>query len=90
MTIDRKLAELLRCPATGQAVKPVPASRLKAINADIEAGTLRHMDGRAVEHALQAALITADGSRIYPVRDDIPVMLEDECIAGEASAADSG
>ena len=33
MTIDRKLAELLRCPATGQTVRPASKSELEALNA---------------------------------------------------------
>ncbi|MEJ2514801.1 MAG: Trm112 family protein [Gammaproteobacteria bacterium] len=90
MTIDRKLAELLRCPATHQPVSLAPASRLKAINQAIEEGSLKHLDGRPVEHPLQGALVTEDGSRIYPVRDEIPVMLEDECIAAGPQAAGEG
>ena len=83
MIIDRKLAELLRCPATGQEVSLVSGTRLEELNDAVAAGELRHLDGRPVEHPLEAALVTADGSRIYPVRDAIPVMLEDECIAGD-------
>lgn len=88
MTIDRKLAELLRCPATGQPVRPASKSELEALNAAASGGDLKYLDGRAVEHILQAALVTVDGARAYPVRDGIPVMLEEECIAaGDALAS---
>jgi len=81
MTIDRKLAELLRCPVTGQPVTPATRSQLKALNEAAAEGTLTHLDGRPVEQTLEAALITVDLARVYPVRDGIPVMLAEECIA---------
>jgi len=89
MMIDRKLAELLRCPATGQPVTQATRSQLKALNDLASEGSLTHLDGRPVEQTLEAALVTADLSRVYPVRDGIPVMLAEECIApGHALDAD--
>ena len=89
MIIDRKLAELLRCPATGQPVHPATRSQLKALNEAAAEGSLTHLDGRPVEQVLEAALVTEDLARVYPVRDGIPVMLAEECIApGHALDAD--
>lgn len=78
--IDRKLVEILRCPETRQPVALAPRDQLRALNAAIAAGELKHADGRKVEEDLKAALVTADGARIYPVRDGIPIMLTDEAI----------
>ena len=39
--------------------------------------------GILVVEQLDAALITDDGKRIYPVIDDIPVLLEEESISLE-------
>ncbi len=87
--IDAKLVEILRCPVTREPVSLAPKDRLRALNAEIVAGRLRYADGRKVEAPLEAALLTADGARIYPVRDDIPIMLADEAIlAGPGEGPD--
>jgi uncharacterized protein len=78
--IDRKLVEILRCPVSRTPVSLVPRDRLRELNALIEAGELKYEDDRPVEGELEAALVTADGARIYRVRDGIPIMLADEAI----------
>lgn len=78
--IDRKLVEILRCPVSREAVSIVPKDQLRQLNAAIAAGELKHADGRNVEGTLETALITADGARVYPVNDGIPIMLADEAI----------
>jgi uncharacterized protein len=78
--IDRKLVEILRCPVSREPVSIMSKDQLQQLNAAIEAGELKHADGRKVEAPLEAALETADGTRVYAVRDGIPIMLADEAI----------
>jgi uncharacterized protein YbaR (Trm112 family) len=80
VAIDRKLVEILVCPVTKVPVKVLPRDKLAILNRCIEAGEVRRQDGSTVKDSLQAALITEDGQSIYPVEDDIPIMLEDQAI----------
>ena len=60
--------------------------KLARVNAAIGAGELQNHEGSPVSKALDEALITDDGKRIYPVDDGIPVLLEDESISMEQLA----
>ncbi len=80
MTIDRKLLEILVCPVTKQPVSVLPAGKLELLNHAIEGGGVRNHGGDQVTEMLREALVTRNGSKVYPVVDGIPVMLEDESI----------
>ena len=47
----------------------------------IASGEVKHADGSAVSEPLAAALVTEDGRTVYPIEDDIPIMLEDQAIS---------
>ncbi|MCB1554225.1 MAG: hypothetical protein KDJ14_10510 [Xanthomonadales bacterium] len=81
MSLDKRLLEILCCPESKQPVHLLDAQQLDRINRAQHAGALNHLDGSAVAKRLDAGLLTADGRRVYPVEDGIPVMLVDQAIS---------
>ena len=79
--VDASLVEILACPETHQPVTVADEATVSKVNAAIAAGTVKNRDGEAVSEAIQTGLVREDGVYLYPVRDDIPVMLIGEAIA---------
>ena len=80
MSIDGKLLEILCCPLSKVPLIRLARSRLDKLNHAITAGTVQNVRGEPVEQTLAEALITDDGRVIYPVIDDIPLLLEEKGI----------
>jgi uncharacterized protein len=78
--IDRELLEILVCPETKLAVRLAEPDQVERVNAAIAAGGLRNRGGEAVREAISGGLVRDDGKVLYPIRDDIPIMLIDEAI----------
>jgi uncharacterized protein YbaR (Trm112 family) len=78
--IDAQLLEILVCPETKEKVKPADAALLEAVNRAIAAGRLKNRGGEAVKDAVDGGLVRADGKFMYPIRNEIPVMLVEEAI----------
>ena len=75
------LLEILRCPETRQTLTLADPAMLAACNERIAAGQVRNAAGEPVREPLIAALVRADGQRLYPIRDEIPILLVEEGIA---------
>ena len=73
------LLEILRCPETGQRLSPADEPLIRRLQAEQKAGTLKNRGGVLAER-FETALVTLDGSRIYPVRSCIPVLLVEEAL----------
>ncbi len=78
--MDRKLLDILVCPASRQPLALLDAPGLDALNAAIAAGSARREDGAAQAGPVREALITHDRKRVYRVDDGIPVLLVEEAI----------
>ncbi len=80
MAIPDDLLEILVCPETKQPVRLASEQVLAELNQRIRAGELRNRGGDPVAKRLEAGLVREDGKILYPIEDDIPVMLVDESI----------
>ena len=79
--MDRKLLDILCCPASKQPLALLNKAELRALNEAISAGGLKRTDGSPQSAAVKEGLITRDHQTIYRVEDGIPVLLSDEGIA---------
>jgi uncharacterized protein YbaR (Trm112 family) len=80
MSIDGKLLEILCCPASKTPLKKISAARLEKLNRAIKAGEVQYVNGEPVSGKLREALITEDSKVIYPVVENIPILLEEKGI----------
>ena len=80
MPIDGKLLEILCCPVSKTPLTRLSSNRLNALNKAIAAGEAQSVTGETISQALREALITEDSNVIYPVIDDIPILLEERGI----------
>lgn len=74
------LLEKLRCPENLTRVTLAGAPLIEKLNTLIAAGTLKNRAGADVAETLDGGLVREDGAYLYPIRNDIPVMLIDEAI----------
>jgi len=79
--MDRKLLDLLVCPATRQPLSLLDKPKLARVNQAIAGGGINRADGSTQSTPLEAALVTRDRKTLYRIEDDIPVLLAEEAIA---------
>jgi len=80
MPVNGKLLEILCCPVSKTPLRVLGQQKLVQLNEAIKSGDALYVDGEKITDPLQEGLITEDGKVIYPVQDDIPILLEEKGI----------
>ena len=78
--MDRKLLDILVCPATRQPLALLDKPGLEALNRAIATGSVKRVDDAPQTETIREALITRDRKTLYRIDDGIPVLLIEEGI----------
>ena len=78
--MDKRLLDIVVCPLTKLPLQLLDGERLAQLNAAISSGGIRNRAAQALPEALSEALVTRDGRLVYPIREGIPILLEEESI----------
>jgi uncharacterized protein YbaR (Trm112 family) len=79
MINDATLA-MLRCPNDRSPLQIAEPELVARLNAAIAAGRLQNCAGKTIERPINGGLVRDAGDLVYPIVDEIPVMLYDEAI----------
>ena len=78
--IDKKLLEILRCPQDNSRLSQADDQLVTQVNHAIDSNDVVTVGGHKLEKHIDGGLIRDAGDLMYPVFDQIPVMLPDEAI----------
>jgi uncharacterized protein YbaR (Trm112 family) len=78
--VDKELLDILCCPETKQDLTLVDQNTIEKINQKIKKGEIKNRSGESVKEPIDAGLLRQDHKYLYPIREDIPIMLIDEAI----------
>lgn len=78
--VSDSLLDMLACPETREPLRQVNRRLLTRLNEEVAAGRLRNIAGMPVEIPLDDALIADSGHKIFPIFDNITVLITDEAI----------
>lgn len=78
--VDKDLLAILCCPETKLDVSLADDALINKLNDAVSRGLLKNKAQKPVAELLDGGLIRSDRKILYPIREDIPVMLIEEGI----------
>ncbi len=78
--IRPELLKMLVCPENHSELSVASSELVERLNTAVAAGALTNKAGRKVEHRLDGGLVRADETLLYPIVEEIPMLLVDEAI----------
>jgi uncharacterized protein YbaR (Trm112 family) len=85
--IRTELLKILVCPENKSELTLASDDLVSRLNQAIAEGKLTNKSGTKVASRLDGGLVRADGAVLYPIVDEIPMMLIDEGIPLDQPAA---
>lgn len=85
--VDAELLKILCCPETHQPLTLADAPLVQRLNEQINSGQLRNRAGKPVTRKCDGGLVRKDGQFVYPICEDIPILLIDEAIPMSGAVA---
>ena len=78
--INQELLAILACPETKEPVALAEEELIAELNSRIARGEVKNRAGKTIEGKIDGGLVRADGAYLYPIQDEIPILLIDEAI----------
>lgn len=79
--MQNEFLTILRCPEDRSQLSPASDDKIRQINTAIRAGRLTNLAGKRLEETIDGGLVREDGALLYPIIDEIPVLLRDDAIS---------
>ncbi len=78
--IPPEILAILCCPETHQSLRAADGALIESLNQEISTGQLRNRTGSNVTVPINGGLIREDGKFLYPLRNNLPILLIDEAL----------
>lgn len=78
--LNEELLNIVVCPETKQKLSIADQSLVDELNKKIESGSLKNRSGNKISEKIDGGLVREDGKYLYPIREEIPILLVEEGI----------
>ncbi len=78
--ISQEFLAMVRCPENRSPLQVADTALIDQINAAIRAGRITNRAGQKIPQPIDSGLVRVDRTVLYPVFDDMPILLIDEGI----------